>query len=158
MAAEDDQGRQEARLSDGERRCLALVQRNMTSKEIALELELSPYTVDGYIKSAMAKLRAPNRREAARLAASAAIPQQLGGQPAAIVKSDPDGEKSISAETPSGAQKRLWIPPLGGPRHHLSQADKLFVIFKISAVAIAVLAGTTLAVAVLLWMIPGSSP
>ena len=55
------------RLTDGQRAVVALVADNKTSKEIALELGISPNTVDQRIKGAQAKLGVRRRSEAARL-------------------------------------------------------------------------------------------
>ncbi|MEO0499317.1 MAG: helix-turn-helix transcriptional regulator [Pseudomonadota bacterium] len=56
-----------ASLTEGERACLSLVARNMSSKEIALELGVSPHTIDQRLKKAMRTLGVANRRIAARL-------------------------------------------------------------------------------------------
>ncbi|WP_225771225.1 helix-turn-helix transcriptional regulator [Inquilinus sp. Marseille-Q2685] len=56
--------RQRAELSPRERECLARVARGATSKGIARQLELSAYTVDEHIGSAMRKLQASSRSEA----------------------------------------------------------------------------------------------
>lgn len=55
------------RLTEGQRVVVALVADNKTSKEIALELGISPNTVDQRIKGAQAKLGVRRRSDAARL-------------------------------------------------------------------------------------------
>lgn len=62
---------QAANLTEGQKTCLRLVGRGMSSKEIAQETGLAPQTVDTYVKAAMAKLGASNRRDAARLLGAA---------------------------------------------------------------------------------------
>lgn len=73
-------------LTPRERECLRLVSQGRSSKEIAIELDLSPFTVDEYVKSAVGKLGASNRREAARMLApeesgTPTPPQKLGDEP-----------------------------------------------------------------------------
>jgi DNA-binding CsgD family transcriptional regulator len=55
------------RLTDGQIACLSLVAQNLTSKEIAVRLGISPHTVDQRVRKALRKLDTPNRRHAARL-------------------------------------------------------------------------------------------
>jgi DNA-binding CsgD family transcriptional regulator len=63
------------RLSEGQRACLRMVLRHMSSKEIALTLGISRHTVDQRLRLAMRTLEAPNRIEAARaLAAQEGMP------------------------------------------------------------------------------------
>ncbi len=56
-----------ALLNDGQRKCLRLVYRHMTSKDIARELDISPHTVDMRLRTAMRILQVANRIDAARL-------------------------------------------------------------------------------------------
>jgi DNA-binding CsgD family transcriptional regulator len=70
------------RLSARHRDCLRLVASNHSSKEIALSLNLSPNTVDGYISEAKEILGAATRRDAARkfqVFDCTITPQKLGG-------------------------------------------------------------------------------
>jgi len=60
-----------ARLSDGQRQCLRMVLRHMSSKEIARALDISPHTVDQRLRLAMTIVGASNRIEAARRLAAA---------------------------------------------------------------------------------------
>ncbi len=80
-------------LTARERDCLRLVARGMSSKEIALELGLSPLTVDGYLKEAVRTLGAATRREAARMliAHEGDAPQNLGADPAPLAEPLPVG-------------------------------------------------------------------
>ena len=56
-----------SRLNASERRCLALVAKGKSSKIIGRQLNLSPHTIDGQVRSACAKLGAANRTEAAQI-------------------------------------------------------------------------------------------
>lgn len=60
-----------ARLSQGQIECLLLVDRHHSSKEIAVQLGISPHTVDQRIRGALEKLGVERRGEAARLVADA---------------------------------------------------------------------------------------
>jgi len=59
------------KLSEGQRECLRMVLRHMSSKEIARALGISRHTVDQRLRLAMTLLGASNRVEAARLFAEA---------------------------------------------------------------------------------------
>jgi DNA-binding CsgD family transcriptional regulator len=59
-----------ARLSDGQRQCLALVDQHLSSKEIALKLGISPHTVDQRVRQSLHILQVEKRGEAARLVAA----------------------------------------------------------------------------------------
>jgi DNA-binding CsgD family transcriptional regulator len=66
-------------LSGREREVLALVAEDLTNKQIAQRLRISPNTVQGYVSLALNKLGAANRREAIVLATQQRlIPQQPG--------------------------------------------------------------------------------
>jgi DNA-binding CsgD family transcriptional regulator len=72
-------------LTPKERECLRLVAENRSSKEIALELGISKASVDTYCNRARAKLGAPTRRAAARLAMATepkAVPEAEAPKPA----------------------------------------------------------------------------
>ena len=60
-----------ARLSDGQRECLILVDQHLSSKEIALRLGISPHTVDQRVRQSLQILQVEKRGEAARLVALA---------------------------------------------------------------------------------------
>ena len=59
-----------ARLSEGQRLCLALVDQHRSSKEIALVLGISPHTVDQRVRQALQILGVEKRGEAARMVAA----------------------------------------------------------------------------------------
>jgi len=56
-----------AQLTVGQRDCLRLVYRHMTSKDIARALDISPHTVDMRLRTAMRTLAVASRVDAARL-------------------------------------------------------------------------------------------
>lgn len=60
-----------ARLTQGQRECLELVNQHLSSKEIALRLGISPHTVDQRVRQALQILDVEKRGEAARLVAAA---------------------------------------------------------------------------------------
>ena len=62
-----------ARLSEGQRDCLLLVDQHMSSKEIAVRLGISPHTVDQRIRQALQILGVERRGEAARMIAASSV-------------------------------------------------------------------------------------
>jgi DNA-binding CsgD family transcriptional regulator len=56
-----------ALLTEGQKQCLRLVRRDMSSKQIGRQIAKSPHTVDSRLKSAIAVLGASDRFEAAKL-------------------------------------------------------------------------------------------
>ena len=65
-----------ARLSAGQLDCLRLVDQHLSSKEIAVELGISPHTVDQRIRGALQILGVERRTHAARLVAQVSGPYQ----------------------------------------------------------------------------------
>ena len=65
-----------ARLSEGQLDCLRLVAQHLSSKEIALELGISPHTVDQRIRQSLATLGVARRAQAARIVAHYSEPYQ----------------------------------------------------------------------------------
>jgi DNA-binding CsgD family transcriptional regulator len=63
-----------ARLSPGQLDCLRLVDRHLSSKEIAAELHISPHTVDQRIRQALGILGVERRTQAARIVAEHSAP------------------------------------------------------------------------------------
>ena len=100
-----------ARLSPRERECLRLVPELRSSKAIAQRLGLTPDTTAQYIKSAMRKLGASDRYEAARLAAAldlgTSAPPVAGGLPSQGMGggeeggSEPTGRHEPAPEKPA---------------------------------------------------------
>jgi DNA-binding CsgD family transcriptional regulator len=69
-----DPGSPVVRLSPGQIECLLLVGQHHNSKEIAVQLGISPHTVDQRIRGALEKLGVERRWEAARMVAAALSP------------------------------------------------------------------------------------
>jgi DNA-binding CsgD family transcriptional regulator len=65
-----------AKLSEGQLDCLRLVDQHLSSKEIAVELKISPHTVDQRIRQALAILGVDRRTQAARIVAQHSEPYQ----------------------------------------------------------------------------------
>lgn len=123
-------------LTARERDCLRLVARGMSSKEIALQLGLSPLTVDGYLKEAVRTLGAASRRDAARMLAAheSDAPQNLGGDPPALAE-------ALPAELPfppkrTEAEPRFRVPFLrqGRQLNDLDPFKRLMWIFGLAMI------------------------
>lgn len=65
-----------AKLNRGQLECLELVAQHLSSKEIAVELGISPHTVDQRIRQSLHILEVSRRSQAARLVAQSAEPYQ----------------------------------------------------------------------------------
>ncbi|QAY79049.1 helix-turn-helix transcriptional regulator [Sphingosinicella sp. BN140058] len=131
-------------LSEGQKNCLRLVAKGMSSKEIAKETGLTPQTVDTYVKASISRLGAANRREAAR--ALVAWEQGGAGEPVPAVEAElvsNAGEQS-SAESWS---RWLGLPPLGGRENNLSWTQKTVQALQVAIVAAATLIAIALAMA-----------
>ncbi|QNM83911.1 helix-turn-helix transcriptional regulator [Sphingomonas sabuli] len=96
---EPDVAQRVAKLTDGQLDCLRLVANHLSSKEIAVELGISPHTVDQRIRQSLATLGVARRSQAARIVARHREPYQslihqppyIEGEPAA---GDEDGAVS----------------------------------------------------------------
>ena len=86
-----------ARLTEGQLDCLRLVDQHLSSKEIAVELGISPHTVDQRIRQALQTLGVPRRAHAARLVAQHSEPyQRLIHQSPYIEAAAPSGDESAA--------------------------------------------------------------
>lgn len=65
-----------ARLTQGQLDCLLLVDRHLSSKEIAAELNISPHTVDQRVRIALQALGVERRTQAARIVSRHHAPYQ----------------------------------------------------------------------------------
>lgn len=101
-----------AKLTEGQLDCLRLVAQHMSSKEIAVELNISPHTVDQRIRHALHTLGVSRRSQAARIVAQDGEPYQWlihqspyieGDGPA----SDPEGAVSTQIRH-AGRAGRAW--------------------------------------------------
>jgi DNA-binding CsgD family transcriptional regulator len=130
-------------LTPRERDCLGLVAQGLSSKEIALRLEISPYTVDEYIRTAVGKLGAGNRREAARLYAvrpeAGQVPPQSFGDEAQAVAAAPDSVPTMHPVR-SGESPSWWLSPLrSGRRYNDLTVFQRLVWIALGAVAMVIL-------------------
>lgn len=129
----------EAELSESQQACLRLVAQGMSSKEIAIALNLSPSTVDTYIKHAIARLGAANRRDAARKYLESQPSQNFGSQTAALAGtrfhgSDADRQAHGGSANPArvGQWWRAIIPPpLGGKENRRSTTQRFWDACKV---------------------------
>lgn len=117
-----------SQLTDGQRDCLRLVYRHMTSKDIARALGVSPHTVDMRLRTAMKTLSVGSRIEAARLLVDAEAgnstyqpliyhPSELAGDAGDATVGAPASTRSDDNAIPTqDARIRPVVgPPAGGP-------------------------------------------
>src|SRR3954447_10008681 len=106
------------KLSEGQRDCLRMVLRHMSSKEIARALGISRHTVDQRLRIAMTLLGASSRVEAARRLAEAEglgpaeyqrFAYQSPGLAAAPEPPPPPSPQSREEKTDGGLRKIAWI-------------------------------------------------
>ena len=136
-------------LSEGQKNCLRLVARGLSSKEIAKDTGLTPQTVDTYVKAVLARTGAPNRREAARQLVARELSQESGSPSATIAFSG--GPADDSAQTGTGGRwGRFRLPPVGGGLHDLNWAQKSYQALLVAVAAAAVVVALALAIAGLL--------
>ncbi len=138
-----------ASLSEGQKNCLRLVGRGMSSKEIAKATGLTPQTVDTYVKVSMSRLGAANRREAARALAAWELSQQSGSPspPLAAALEPADAQHHTDG---TGWRQWLRLPPVGGGYSDLSWTQKSYQMLVVAVVAAAVVIALSLALAGLL--------
>jgi DNA-binding CsgD family transcriptional regulator len=157
-----------SRLTPGQLDCLRLVDQHLSSKEIAVELGISPHTVDQRIRQALAILGVERRAQAARVVAQYSEPYQRlihqspyiegdapSGQPEAAVShqirhADRAGEVRgpgfITEQRPASFWPSLQPPfaTRSNPRNEMSVGQRLFWIAAI-AIGAAFAAGMYLA-------------
>lgn len=170
-------GARRPELTEGQADCLRLVNAHYTSKQIARQLNISPFTVDQRLDAARKKLSAENRIDAARrfaLLEKEEIYQPLVYDPPGLEKpqfalhsnvalsgngalqrqfeTDHIPEKSNEHVANSGLEKSSlsWLvpPPFGGRRHNLSSGD---IVLKAINVAFA----STMGIAAVVIVITG---
>jgi DNA-binding CsgD family transcriptional regulator len=171
--AQDLMGARIARLSSGQLDCLRLVDRHLSSKEIAAELHISPHTVDQRIRQALGILGVERRTQAARIVAeqtrpdagpyqrlihqtSYIEPQAAPGHPDDTVsiqirhadRAGEIGEKAgfLTEQRPASFRSSLQLPfaTRSNPRNEMSVGQRLFWIATI-AIGAAFSAGMYLA-------------
>ena len=147
----DDVQRRIERLSQGQLDCLRLVDQHLSSKEIAVELGISPHTVDQRIRGALQILAVERRAHAARLIAQHCGPYQRlihqspyiepvvdDGQSDAAVRfqirhADRAGESGVAGfKTEQKPSSRASLPlpfaTRSNPRNELSVGQRLLWI------------------------------
>ncbi len=144
-------GKKQVDLTEAQKQCLRLVDRLYTSKEIARELGVSPFTIDQRLDGARRKLNADTRKNAAKIfAASEAekISDVLVYEAPSIVSTADYANKEASNIQYGGksdlaalqftntglSQQSLRglfaLPPLGGANHNLTKAQIFVEIIK----------------------------
>ncbi|HEX7782908.1 MAG TPA: helix-turn-helix transcriptional regulator [Sphingobium sp.] len=126
-----------ARLTEVQKKILRLVAEAKTSKEIAIETDLTPMTVDQYIHRAMNILGATGRREAARQLVEWESSNELRRFE---FKSSLLAEPQETANPPVTVRSSNWLaalrlPPTGGKPNDLDSVTRLFAIFRIALVS-----------------------
>jgi DNA-binding CsgD family transcriptional regulator len=168
QVAQDSMAERVARLNAGQLDCLRLVDKHLSSKEIASELGISPHTVDQRIRQSLQILGVERRTQAARVVAqysgpyqrlihqSPYIPGEPGrGQPEAAVgiqirhadRAGEVGEASFLTEQRPVSSRSSLQPPFAtrsNPRNEMSVGQRLFWIAAI-AIGAAFSAGMYLA-------------
>jgi len=154
-AADQRMAERVARLSPGQLECLQLVDQHLSSKEIAVRLDISPHTVDQRIRQALQILGVERRSQAARLVGQYSGPYQrlihqsphIEGTPAAaqlvgavshqIRHADRAGETGgpdLKTEQSSATWSSLPLPfaTRSHPRNEMSVGLRLLWIFLIA--------------------------
>ncbi|HEY0013722.1 MAG TPA: LuxR C-terminal-related transcriptional regulator [Allosphingosinicella sp.] len=133
-------------LSEGQKACLRLVAQGMSSKEIAKALDLTPQTVDTYLKASMARLGASNRRDAARMLAAEEASQKLGSPSPALAEPVPEPDQ-VAATERTARPSWVRLPPVGGGFHDLSWSQKTFHALQVAVISTAIVIALALAIA-----------
>ena len=133
-------------LSEGQKACLRLVAQGMSSKEIAKALDLTPQTVDTYVKTSMARLGASNRRDAARMLVAAEASQKLGSPSQPLAEPGPMPDQLASTGTGSWLS---WVrpPPVGGGFHDLTWSQKTYQALLVAVISASIVIALALAIA-----------
>jgi len=154
--AADPMAERVARLSQGQLDCLLLVDQHLNSKEIAVELGISPHTVDQRIRHALQILGVERRTQATRIVARYRGPYQRlihqsphieqnarRAEPDAAVShqirhADRAGEAGeagfLTEQRPASFRSSLQLPfaTRSNPRNEMSVGQRLFWIAAIA--------------------------
>jgi DNA-binding CsgD family transcriptional regulator len=151
-------------LTLGQRQCLRLVKAQYTSKEIARQLGISPFTVDQRLDAARKKLNATSRADAARrfalldteevyqplvydpprLENNKTLPHLIEASSVSEGESQKNNFSQIDTNDNSnlvvaGSDKQTssWFtpPPFGGKRHELSNGDVLLKTINVAFIS-----------------------
>jgi DNA-binding CsgD family transcriptional regulator len=147
------------KLSTRQYEVLSLVARHLSSKEIGARLGLSYKTIDNHVADLMMKLGVSSRADAARIfldisSGRERLPstaEALDATGRGGAQATQPGEASNHGETeprlpghPSSGSRTpaslLKLPPVGGPRHDLTMAQRIAAMGQIGLVSVAVLA------------------
>lgn len=132
-------------MPEGHKVCLRLVAQGMSSKEIAKQTGLAPLTVDTYLKQAMARLGAANRRDAARKLIELELSQKSVSPSPRLVRDEIVTDQWL----PTGSGWRRWmrLPPLGGGYHDLNWSQKTYEVLHVAVTTAIVLLAIALTIA-----------
>jgi DNA-binding CsgD family transcriptional regulator len=133
-------------LSEGQKACLRLVAKGMSSKEIAKALGLTPQTVDTYVKVSMARIGASNRREAARMLVAAEASLKSGSPPAGLADRHAERDQLASTGT-TGWLSWVRPPPVGGGFHDLNWSQKTYQALLVALISASIVIALALAIA-----------
>ena len=142
-------------LSEGQRSCLRLVARGMSSKEIARATGLSHNTVDTYIKRALPVIGASNRRDAARIVVKSELSQKMGPPPESVVFQADSAilTSSTSHRSSNVSLSSLFdLPKIGGGVNDLAWVERHYAIIKVAALGFSIILAITLASVGILWV------
>ena len=126
----DQTGTAIERLTPGQIQCLLLVRQQLTSKEIAARLGISPHTVDQRVRLALRTLGCKNRFHAAQLLSAPHAPTAMFQWHAA--SDEPHVEQS--RPRPKGHQRPIPLPfaTSDNPINEMSVALRLMWILAIA--------------------------
>lgn len=113
-----------SRLSERQRECLSMVADGYSSKEIGRALNLAPSTVDNHLQSALARLGATSRMQAARM-----------------LRSD---RATAEQDRPT---VRPWLPPLGGAVNEAGLRRRYLHVVQVALLGTMALAAITITIA-----------
>ena len=139
------------KLAPRQAECLRLVAAGLTSKEIAIELDIGKHTVDGYIAEAVEFLGARNRREAARMWSEINPPIGSGDDSARVepTLAPPYIEAATAESRDEGNQvSRAFILPFPTRKQPRNALSPLATISWVFAIALLSLMGAALAVSI----------
>ena len=119
------------RLTERQQQCLSLVAEGLSTKQIARTLRLSPSTVDNHLQTAIARLGAQGRVEAARLHMTI-TPKDLNGATRVT------NQKTMASESAPWNKRLFNLPPLGGRVVYEDVAARVRRIVQISLLTLMV--------------------
>ncbi|MGA1799308.1 LuxR C-terminal-related transcriptional regulator [Sphingomonas sp. 4RDLI-65] len=121
-------------LNDRQKQCLRLVYANLEAKEIAIELGLSPHTVNEHLRDARRILGVSRSMQAARLLNEAEDPERSVSRPFGVEVGSVAVEQEVEPEIVASEAV------VGGNRYRLSALQRLGIVVGL-AIGIVVLGG-----------------